>query len=202
VTSTHPRGQSAAPRLAILIGLLVIAVVSAGVFVWVAATRTSADSGSPVERVVTVFQGSHELQDQREDVMSQAEQFMLRVNTYGPDLLDERGQMPKYRELVTEIITAKFRTSFEGGVTAAEQTVDKAGVSRTAKVFAVGVAAIDEDTATALVAGSFTNSYPVGKQGERVSDDPSPFRVSVTLVKTDGTWLVDNFAPVTGEEAS
>ena len=32
--------------------------------------------------------------------MAQTQQFMLRLNTYGPDLLDAQGQMPKYRELV------------------------------------------------------------------------------------------------------
>ena len=62
--------------------------------------------------------------------MSQAQQFMLRLNTYGPDLLDDQGQMPKYRELVTDVITPKFETSFEKGVVAAEQTVAKAGLSR------------------------------------------------------------------------
>ena len=110
---------------------------------------------------------------------------------------DGKLDMAKYRQLVSEVITPKFRTSFESGVTAAEQTVAKAGVARTAKVFATGVSTIDADSATALVAGSFTNSYPQGKR--RVNADPAPFRVRVTLVKTDGKWLVDNFTPVTGE---
>ena len=35
-----------------------------------------------------------EVQAEREDVMAQAEQFVLRVNTYGPDLLDGQGSMP------------------------------------------------------------------------------------------------------------
>lgn len=133
--------------------------------------------------------------------MAQSRQFMLRVNTYGPDLLDDKDQMPSYRKLVTEILTPKFATSFEQGVTAAEQTVAKAGIGRTAKVFAVGVSAIDADSATALVAGSFTNSYPKGKKSdERVSDDPAPFRVQVKLVKVDGAWLIDDFSPVTAVE--
>lgn len=166
-----------------LLGVLVVALLaSCGALIWLLAGRTGT---------------ADDEQRSREAVMAQAQQFMLRVNTYGPDLLDSNGQMPKYRDLVTEIITPKFRTSFESGVTAAEQTVAKAGVSRTSQVFAVGVASIDADSATALVAGAFTNSYPQGKN-KRVSDDPSPFRVEVTLVKTNGTWLVDNFTPVTG----
>jgi hypothetical protein len=53
------------------------------------------------------------------------------------------------------------------------------------------------------VAGSFTNSYPVDPEdleGERQEDLPLPFRVRVELVKVGGDWLVDGFAPVTGED--
>lgn len=174
--------RSATFRL-VLLGVLVVALLaSAGTLIWLLAGRQG---------------DAADLQAEREKVMAQSEQFMLRVNTYGPDLLDSKGEMPKYRQLVSEVITPKFRTSFESGVTAAEQTVAKAGVARTAKVFATGVSTIDADSATALVAGSFTNSYPQGKS--RVSADPAPFRVEVSLVKTDGKWLVDNFTPVTGE---
>ena len=34
------------------------------------------------------------VQAEREAVMAQTQQFVLRVNTYGPDLLDAQGQMP------------------------------------------------------------------------------------------------------------
>lgn len=176
-------GSRAATFRRVLLGVLVVALLaSGGTLIWLLAGRQGDAS---------------DLQAEREKVMAQSEQFMLRVNTYGPDLLDSKGEMPKYRQLVSEVITPKFRTSFESGVTAAEQTVAKAGVARTAKVFATGVSTIDADSATALVAGSFTNSYPQGKR--RVNADPAPFRVRVTLVKTDGKWLVDNFTPVTGE---
>lgn len=176
--------QASTFRLALL-GVLVVALLAtAGTAIWLLADR----QGETGDR-----------QQDREAVMAQAEQFMLRVNTYGPDLLDEEGgTMSRYRDLVTEVITPKFLTSFEQGVTAAEQTVAQAGVARTAKVFATGVSAVDADSATALVAGSFTNSYP-GRKDKRVTDDPAPFRVEVSLVKTGGTWLVDDFTPVTGE---
>lgn len=181
-SATGAGSRSTAFRV-VLLGVLVIALLaSAGTLIWLLADRRGE---------------ADDLQREREAVMAQSEQFMLRVNTYGPDLLDSQGQMPKYRELVKEIITPKFATSFESGVTAAEQTVAQAGVARTAKVFAVGVSAIDADSATALVAGSLTNSYPRGKNG-RVADQPAPFRFEVTLVKTDGKWFVDDFTPVTG----
>ena len=139
------------------------------------------------------------LQDERESVMAQAEQFMLRVNTYGPDQL-EGETMPEYRKLVEEVITPKFAADFEKNVPAAEQTVKQAGLARTSQVFSTGVSAIDADSATALVAGSFTNSYPKSAgSDERVETDPAPFRVQVSLVKIKGKWLVDDFTPLTGD---
>ena len=59
--------------------------------------------------------------------MAQAEQFMLRINTYGPDLL-EGDTMPKYRELVEEVITPKFAADFEKNAPLAEATVKQAGL--------------------------------------------------------------------------
>ena len=181
-TSVSDRSSSSTFRVALL-GVLVVALLaSAGCLIWLVAARSG---------------GSDDLQKARGAAMAQASQFMLRVNTYGPDDLDDKGAMPKYRAGVMEIITPKFQTSFEDGVTAAEQTVAQAGVGRTAEIFASGVSSLDADSAVVLVAGSFTNSYPSGKT-KRVSDDPVPFRVEVKLNLVDGTWLVDNFTPVTG----
>ena len=137
-----------------------------------------------------------QVQGEREAVMAQTEQFMLRMGTYGPDLLDEQGGMPEYRQRVKDVITPKFAVSFDKEAGTAEQLVAKAGISRSADVFATGVSAIDGDSATALVAGAFTDSYP--KAGASAS--PTPFRIEVTLVKVKGSWLVDNFTPVTGAE--
>jgi Mce-associated membrane protein len=139
--------------------------------------------------------GQDDVQAEREAVMAQTEQFMLRMGTYGPDLLDAKGGMPEYRSRVESVITPKFAVSFEKEATTAEQLVAQAKISRQAAVFATGVSSIDEDSATALVAGSFTDSYP--KTGER---DPAPFRIEVDLVKIKGQWLVDDFSPVTGAE--
>ena len=38
-------------------------------------------------------------------------------------------------------------------------------------------------------------------QAQLYAPEPAPFRIEVSLVKVDGTWLVDNFTPVTGEAA-
>ena len=57
---------------------------------------------------------------------------------------------------------------------------------------------MDADSATALVAGAFTNTYPGNgrRAGERIETEPAAFRVRVSLVKVDGEWLVDNVVDV------
>ena len=190
-SETDQRPTSHSLRLTLLVVLLALLLASTAAVAYFAATRPVPALG---------IEGSQaELQNERESVMAQAEQFMLRVNTYGPDLL-EGDTMPDYRKLVEEVITPKFAADFEKNVPAAEQTVKEAGLARTCQVFSTGVSAIDSDSATALVAGSFTNSYPKSPgSDERVETDPAPFRVQVKLVKIKGTWLVDDFTPLTGD---
>jgi hypothetical protein len=189
--ASDPRPTSHALRLTLLVVLLALLVGSVAAVGYLAATR-------PVP-ALGVEGGQEALQSQRESVMAQAEQFMLRINTYGPDLL-EGDTMPKYRELVEEVITPKFATDFEKNAPLAEATVKQAGVGRSAEVYSTGVSTIDDDSATALVAGSFTQSYPSSPGSEdRVETEPAPFRVQVSLVKIKGTWLVDDFTPLTGD---
>lgn len=184
-SNSHDRTQSATFRKALL-GVLVVAMLATGgALIWLLADRR----GDAEDR-----------QAAREEVMAQTEQFLLRMGTFGPDLLDEQGGMPEYRERVKAVITPKFGTSFDEQAATAEQLVSQAGVSRVADVFATGVSLIDADSATALVAGSFTDAYPQGRKGEVTESEPAPFRMEVTLVLSEGTWLVDNFTPVTGAE--
>ena len=192
---TEPeRPTSPTVRLALLVVLSVLLVASTAAVGYLAATR-------PVP-ALGIDGDQDALQTERESVMAQAEQFMLRINTYGPDLL-EGDTMPKYRELVEEVITPKFAADFEKNAPLAEQTVKQAGLARTAEVFSTGVSAIDSDSATALVAGSITQSYPkTPGSEERVQTEPAPFRVQVKLVKVKGTWLVDDFSPLTGIDDS
>ena len=181
--TTHDPDDAGSSRSAtfrlVLAGVLVLALLaSLGCLIWLLAGRRG---------------DAEDLQRQREQVMAQAGQFMLRMGTYGPDLLDDAGTMPEYRTRVKDVITPKFATSFDKQAGTAEQLVAQAGVARQAKVYGTGVSVIDSDSATALVAGTFTDTYAKGGQ-----QAPAPFRIEVTLVKTDGTWLVDNFSPVTG----
>jgi Mce-associated membrane protein len=180
-------------RLTLLVVLAVLLLASVAAVAHLAATRPVPALGIEGEQAA--------LQSQRETVMAQAEQFMLRINTYGPDKLAGDGTMPAYRKLVEEVITPKFAADFEKNAPLAEATVKQAGLARTAQVFSTGVSAIDSDSATALVAGSITQSYPK-KPGsdQRVQTEPAPFRVQVSLVKIKGTWLVDDFQPLTGND--
>ena len=102
-SDTPQRRTGAAPgfRLALAGLLAVLLVAGIAVVVFVTLTRTSSAEGSFAERVVDAAQGRNEIQEERERVMEVASQFMLRVNTYGPDLLDDGGRMPEYRELVS-----------------------------------------------------------------------------------------------------
>lgn len=178
-------------RLGILVVLLVLIVGSLATVGGLALSR----HGNP-------FSSADKTQRTRDEVMAQARQFMLRVNTYDPSML-QGTTMPKYRAQVEAVMTAKFKADFEQNVPYAEATVAQAGVARTTKVYGVGVSDIEDTRATALVAGEFTTTYPDKKDStKRVPTDPQPYRVEVTLDRIGGKWLVDGFQPVTSPQGS
>jgi hypothetical protein len=181
--STAPRSLSPTFRLVIAAVLALVLLGSGAALAWVLVTRS----------------GDDDAQAGREEVMAQTEQFMLRMGTYGPDLLDDQGAMPEYRDRVKAVITPKFAASFDKEAGAAEQLVAQAGVARSADVFATAVSTLDADSAQALVAGAFKDSFTRGKK--RVDQEPIPFRIEVSLVKVDGKWLVDDFDPVSAGDS-
>ena len=136
------------------------------------------------------------LQDQRDEVRAQAEQFMLRVNTYDPSMLADDGTMPEYRELITEVITPKFAAEFEQVVELPERLVRDQQLTVSCQVFSTAVSAIDQDSATALVAGATTSTLPAAEEGGEPQVLSQPVQLQVELRKIDGTWLVDDFGPV------
>lgn len=167
--------------LAALVALLAVASVLAA---WAVASKLS-DGDDP--------------QPDREAAMSRAEQFMLRINDYGPDQLDDAEQMPAYRAQVAELLTPKFEADFTENVGIAEQTVTQVGVERSAEVFATGVSDLDDDSARVLVAGRILQSLP-DRKGQRAASDPIPFRMVVTLRQVQGEWLVDDYSPASRAE--
>src|SRR5262245_40420572 len=137
--SSSPPPRSAFFRL-VLLGVLVTALVAS--LVWVAVLKSHRTGSADA------------LQGDREAAMAATQQFVLRVNTYGPSLLDDQGQMPQYRARVKAVITPKFAASFDQSVSVAEQSVKNYGLDRTCAVFATGVEVIDSDSAQVLAAGS------------------------------------------------
>ena len=174
--------RAAGVRIVLLIVLCALLLVSAGSFIWLAAGRLGNEQA--------------DLQREREQVMSRAGQFMLRLGTHNPTMLDDAGQMPEYRRLVEELSTTKLKAQLEGAdFQIAEKLTDQAGLSRSTEVFAAGVQSIDQDSATVLVAGRVSDSFT--KEQPR---EPEAFRYAISLVKVDGTWLVDSFGRAGGEQ--
>ena len=183
-----PAGARLTPRVrvAIAAALALVVTVCVALLTWMSlAGRAGADGGL-------------ELPEEREQVMSLTDQFVKRLGTYSPDMLDDSGQMPDYRDQVREVITPKFAADFDKEVATAEQLVAQGGITRTTDVFATAVSSVDDDSARVLVAGAFTDSYDQGegKKARTVDQEPLPFRFTVDLVVIDGEWLVDDFTPV------
>ncbi len=177
-------------RLVLTGVLVVLLVAAAGVLVWLLAERRGV---------------AEEAQREREAALGVTEQFVLRINDYGPGQLDDQGRLADYRDQVLEVLTPKFGSDFEKtGLPIAEKTVADAGYGRTAEVFGSGVERIDGDSATVLIAGSFTGSYPDPKapkdESRRTEAEPAVLRWSVDLVKIDDEWLVDDYAAVSAQE--
>jgi len=158
-------------RAVLLAVLVVTTLASAALLGWAVLTRGQADDE----------------QAGREEVMSVGEQFMRRKETFGPDLLDDQGAMPEYRSRMTELITPKLETSFDEQTQAAEQLVAKSGLESTADVYATAVTSLDSDSAEVLVVGDTTFKYDKGQP------QTAPFRYQLSLVRTGGDWLVDEF---------
>jgi hypothetical protein len=189
VPPTSPPPRSAGFRL-VLLGVLLLALVATAVWIPLLLNH----------RQVPLFGkdgGASGVQAEREAAMATTQQFVMRVNTYGPSLLDAQGRMPRYRARVKAVITPKFAASFDQSVPVAEQSVKNYGLARTCAVYSTGVEVIDSDSAQVLVAGSFSQTVR-NRQGRRVpAGEPTPFRLRVSLDKVDGRWLVDDYAPVT-----
>ena len=130
--------------------------------------------------------------------MSQTQQFVIRVNTYGPSWLDDQNRMPRYVAGVSELMTAKFAASFEQSVVIPESQVAQSGYGRSAAVYAVGVASMDSDSATVVLVGFVrTDSYPKPRDPtKRLKLPGQRGALGGQLVRTDGEWLVDNYAVI------
>jgi hypothetical protein len=204
---------SPARRRALLVSLLLVIVVCLGVVTVVVLTRGAGDSvGDKLQSLKDdAVPASSQVKD-REELLSVSREFATRFNTYDPSMLDDQGHLPAYAS-VSELMSPKFADVFQTQVTYPEKTVAQLHVTSVGTVYAVGVASQDSDSAEVLVAGTIELSYPYsdGKGGtggsdnggddggdngvgdeQNVSTGPQRFRYEVSLVKIDGTWLVDD----------
>ena len=81
--------RSSRLRLVVAVLLALVCLVAAGVLAW--QLSRDGEAGARLDRAET-----------RERVMSVTDQFVKRLGTYSPDLLDASGQMPDYREQVRD----------------------------------------------------------------------------------------------------
>ncbi|MEV5003490.1 hypothetical protein [Nocardioides sp. LML1-1-1.1] len=186
---TTPR-RSVVLRWSVLALLTVVLV--AGLVVSAIVVLGNGAGSSPKEKFDSVGDPPVSVTKDREQVLAAADTFATRFNTYGPDLLDQQGKMPKYAEVGT-LMSAKFRKVFDQNVVLAEKTVAETGIARVADVLGTGISAIDDDSATVLIGTTVDSSYPSPDDPkERINFAPQRFRYEISLVKVDGAWLVDD----------
>jgi hypothetical protein len=175
----------------VLLGVRLAAYGTDGLFAQAPADGAAVDGGDGGSGVTVDDPRTRAL------VSGQAQQFVLRFNTYGPADLDEQNRMPGYVERVGSLMTPQFRVGFEQSVTLAEQAVAHPRNAPVVAVYPTRLESLGDDSATVLVAGAFTGSYPdpEGTGDDRVVYEAQPFRYRVSLQRVEERWLVDNFAP-------
>jgi len=122
-------------------------------------------------------------QQSRADVVRAAERFTVQVNNYGVDGIDG------YEKSITPMLSPKFKGEFDKAMQDIVASVKQAKMSSKGQVLASAVASVDPDSAQVLVVAD--------SQVKTVFDTRARhFRWEVSLVKLNGSWLVDDFSPV------
>lgn len=126
----------------------------------------------------------------RADAVAAAEQFALRMDDF------EGANLTAYVDSITPLLTTKEKTVFTQQFGAFKQVFEAAQKAAKAsgktkggqgKIQLAGVADADADSATVLVAHDST----LAGQSQALH-----FRWTVSMRKVGGTWLVDDFVPV------
>jgi len=169
--STGPRPGArlrwgVAAALALLIVLALVAVAVEVVSLRPRSAETRADQAAQSE------------------VVRAAERFTVQVNTY------DAGSMDSYQSAMNSMMSPKFRADYQKVIDQLASTIKQAKVSSKGDVLASAVASVDTDSAQVLV---------VSDASVKTIYDPNlarHFRWEVSLVKINGTWLVNDFTPV------
>jgi Mce-associated membrane protein len=122
----------------------------------------------------------------RAEVAQAAEQFAVEVNNYDSESIGD------YRSGVRQLLTTKFAGEFEKAMGDIVRSVDEARMTSEGEVLTSAVASVDPDSAEVLVVADANVETVLDSQPRA-----RHFRWEVSLVKVDGTWLVDDFTPVT-----
>jgi Mce-associated membrane protein len=128
---------------------------------------------------------------ERNQVTARANDFAVAYNTY--DVADLPDYQKRLKGLLTPAYDKQFVEITDAVFGALETKQQKSG---DAKVLAVGIDSIDDDSATAIVAvdASITNTDNEAAVERR-------FRWKVSFAKTKGEWLVSNFESVASVDA-
>lgn len=177
VQSAQPRPDQAAREesstLSPVVRLGIAAVLSV---LLVAAVIVGATSFSNL-------QDADATQDARGDVVRVAERFTAQVNNYDNKSIDN------YEKTIRPMLSTKFRGEFEKAMKDIVTSVKEAEMTSTGNVLASGVASADKDSARVLVVADADVKTVFDTRNRH-------FRWQVSLVKVDGSWLVDDFTPV------
>jgi Mce-associated membrane protein len=119
----------------------------------------------------------------RREASATAEQFALRMDDISGSNFD--GYVKRINQLLTTKAKAKNSKTFD----VIRKSYTAAKVQGTGKVLISGIADLDSDSATVLVAHDASVKTTEGNLQHH-------YRWNVDLVKVDGKWLVDNFTPV------
>lgn len=182
----RPAARRRPGRLGLAVGALALVVVALLVTDGLLLRDRTVDLG-PVSFESSATKDAQE----REAIRKVAADFIRVSGTYGPDDLSSGDKLTAFRAAVPKLITPKLRAEFESDAAIAEELVKQSKVDRVTTVFNAGVVTQDVDSATALVAGETTDTYPRSTTPSNVA-----LRITLDLVKTDGRWYVDSFAPV------
>jgi hypothetical protein len=139
----------------------------------------------PNDEPLNPFSGASALpsdQDRRQATAT-AEQFALRMDDISGSDFDA------YVKRINQLLTTKAKAKNNKTFDVIRKSYTAAKVQGTGKVLISGVADLDSDSATVLVAHDASVKTTQGNLQHH-------YRWTVDLVKVHGKWLVDNFNPV------
>ncbi|MET0997554.1 MAG: hypothetical protein ABWX73_02465 [Marmoricola sp.] len=177
----HAPQRPASKGRAVLAGVLVVLLVLSLVACGYLAYRLSHLNDEPLNPLsgAPAAPGDKD----RKQATAVAEQFALRMDKVDGTKFDD------YVKSVNQLLTTKAKTKNTQVFDVMEKSYAAAKVRGTGKVLVSGVADLDDDSATVLVAHDASVTTTQGQIEHH-------YRWNVSLAKVDGKWLVDDFEPV------